>query len=613
MKSLFFWISTVLFTAGAFAQSNYVVLCSVSDTNNFYYQAADTLADYRNGQLVTFDASNVNALESVLENLSPDYVAVVLSPLELDINFVRRFLMLSTRLDNDPFSDFSYGYITGATGQDALDFVQNIMYAESQNIGSLPLNVGGYVASSLNQIYTFPSGWIDYLNPPVYQDMYLETNDNGIGHTYFLNNTSALLNKKLLDIGHNGDPHMIWLFEDGNSTTNPPVWLYDSTRIEDPAFARVGISSYDIDGLNLYPAVAFNGACHSGEPKRVMVEGDIAATFGDTDWETKFYTMSDTFSYALTLLKTGITGYFAPCGANNANDQGEEVYNAFLYQEPLGDIHKRTTDGVVMGFLGNAPDLKIYTDGEIFFGCDVWASGSFDPADWSGACYMLGGKANRIYFGDPMFDPFVTNHASELEIVSAVLDSVAPEVLDIQLMMDKPAIYFPLWDKFHFSDTRLYYPVELPSSVGDIQSFTVIDSSGPCHLVIHAEEYFRGKHFLHIEVDIPDDMYSAIQYDITFRIGFLPAGIQDVSGAPEVKVFPDPASDIVHFEIPSADLYRYQKLVIYTSGGQMIFDKKLEASSLIDANIGHLSPGLYFWQLLQENGEAVSGRFSVAR
>ena len=39
-----------------------------------------------------------------------------------------------------------------------------------------------------------------------------------------------MLDNKLLDIGHNGDPHMLWLFEDGNTNPNPPLWNYDSTR-----------------------------------------------------------------------------------------------------------------------------------------------------------------------------------------------------------------------------------------------------------------------------------------------------------------------------------------------------------------------------------------------
>ena len=107
--------------------SNYLVLSSENDTNTAYYQAAHILAEYRNAQLLHFDPSHVQLLLPTLYSLSPRYVAVVVRPSELDINFVRDFLMMSTKVDTDPFTDFSYGFITGATGADAIYFVNNII------------------------------------------------------------------------------------------------------------------------------------------------------------------------------------------------------------------------------------------------------------------------------------------------------------------------------------------------------------------------------------------------------------------------------------------------------------------------------------------------------
>jgi hypothetical protein len=306
------------------------------------------------------------------------------------------------------------------------------------------------------------------------------------------------------------------------------------------------LTSFDIGALNLYPAVAFNGACHSGEPKKVMIEGDIEATFGDTQGIVKFYTMSDTFSFCLSILKTGITGYFAPCGANNANDQGEDVYNAFLYNEPLGDVYKRSNDGVVMGFLGNRPNLRIYQAGSSTWANDILSSGTFNPNDWSGAAGMLGGKANRIYFGDPLYNPYKFDHSDSLNITKTSIDSITSTMFDINLTYKKPAAavaYFPVWDKFHFGDTRIYIPVELPTFCGSINNFSVVDSSAPYHMVIHAAEQFDGKSYLHVEVDIPNDMYDLINYNIRFRIDYTPSGIKE-SGLPVIdvyEVYPNPS------------------------------------------------------------------------
>jgi hypothetical protein len=106
----------------------YIVLTSF-DSSDPYYQAAQTISLYRNATIIQFNPDNLDVILPILVTTNPRYVAVVIKPNQLDINFVRRFLMMSTQLDSDPFSDFSYGYITGATAQDALNFVNNIIYA----------------------------------------------------------------------------------------------------------------------------------------------------------------------------------------------------------------------------------------------------------------------------------------------------------------------------------------------------------------------------------------------------------------------------------------------------------------------------------------------------
>ncbi len=594
-------------------QSNYIVLTTISDITDDFFHATYALSDYRDAEIVIFDPDNVNLILPTLISLEPRYVAVVCKPEELSINFIRQFMMMSTMLDDDPFSDFSYGFITGATAEDALDFVNNIIFAESDNIVDFPLNVGGYVATSLNLVYTGTSGgFMNYVDTQASSCIWLETNDNGSGKDFFLANTSYMGNNKILDIGHNGDAHMLWLFEGGNAECNPPSWGFDGDKIEDPLYERVGLTSYDIAPLDLYPAVAFNGACHSGETKSVMVEGDIEATFGDTQGLVEFYTMSDTFSFALSILKTGITGYFAPCGANNANDQGEDVYNTFLYAEPLGDIHKRSNDGVVMGFLGNRPNLRIFEQGESTYGSDVLVSGTFDPYEYSGATYMLGGKANRIYFGDPLFNPYQNNHSEELEITQAILDSINPSSLDINLNFNKPDGFWPMWDKFHFGNTRIYYPVELPAYCNDVTDFQVVESSDPYDLVIHAIEKFDGKTILHIEVDIPNDLYDPIDYSITFRVNYTgtTAVVANVENAANVITFPNPAGEVITFSFSNLHNIEHT-LIIYNALGQIV--QTLESISGYSVEINNLDKqsGVYFYKLINSNGIAGQGRFVV--
>ena len=96
----------------------------------------------------------------------------------------------------------------------------------------LSLNCGGYAASSINMVYPVAGNFLTYLNPPSYSQIYMETSDTGSGLITSCRTAVTCRIKKLLDIGYNGDPHMLWLFDGGNSSPNPPVWTYDSTKIK---------------------------------------------------------------------------------------------------------------------------------------------------------------------------------------------------------------------------------------------------------------------------------------------------------------------------------------------------------------------------------------------
>ncbi len=415
-----------------------------------------------------------------------------------------------------------------------------------------------------------------------------------------------LENCKLLDIGHNGDPHMLWLFEGGNVNPNPPIWSYDSTKIEDPLYSRVGLKSYDIATLNLYPAVAFNGACHSGVPKRAIVENDIAATFGNTNGIVQFYTMSDTFSFCLSMLKTGITGYFAPCGSNNANDQFEDVYNAFLYNEPLGDIHKRSNDAVVMGFFGNRPNLKIFYQGQSTYGCDILSSGAFNPNQWSGACYMLGGKANRIYFGDPLYNPFSQNHSQQLNITQYSIEWLNSNSFIVHINFNKPdafIAYFPVWDKFHFGNTRIYVPVELPNNILSVQNYQIINASSVYDTTFYAFEVFDNKSIIHIEINIPDDFYDAINFNISIKFDVLVSEQEfKEENNSTFHLYPNPTNDDIYLLFK--DNAQNVNVEIYDLAGKFVckYDlKNANNNSVVPLNLSFLNTGNYFIRIYGKN------------
>ena len=70
--------------------------------------------------LVPFRAGRLEAAFKDLARTGPGFVAVVVSPDALDVNLHFELLERASRLDADPFVDFAFGYVTGATPEEAL-------------------------------------------------------------------------------------------------------------------------------------------------------------------------------------------------------------------------------------------------------------------------------------------------------------------------------------------------------------------------------------------------------------------------------------------------------------------------------------------------------------
>ncbi len=499
--------------------SGYVVVTTVGSSDP-YYEVAQTIADHRGGTILKFDPSDLPSLMDALKTLDARYVAVVVRPLEMDINLNRAFIMNSTTLDDDPFTDFSWGYITGPTPEAAMDFVQNIIKAETENVQDLPLDIAGYSVTVFNFRMTATNSFTQYVSDS-YIDLYLEENDTGSGRDFFLSNSNDLEGCKLIDISGNGDPHMTWLFEGGNFDPVPPVWPYDPLKIEDPLYARVGITPENLSGIDLYPAVMFSGTCHSGVPARALIEGDIAATFGHTSNTVRFYNMSEDFSFFNRIIKNNVTGYFAPIGANHGYNSIFDQWNALRYHEPLGDIQKRSLDQVVMGFMGNRPNLRLYNEGESTHLSDILPSGDFDPGDWPSAESMLGGKANRVYYGDPYYDPLKNDHDPNLNLTTVNYEYVNGTTLDLEISYHRPAstdVWLPNWDMYHHGEGLFYEAIDLPEDYSEPLSVSVIKED-PSLEMFHVLERFDGSTRVHVEADLASvDYDEETWYNITMRI-----------------------------------------------------------------------------------------------
>ncbi len=112
----------------------YVVLCNSGPTGE-YQAAAKALADFHKAEVVRFAAENLDAAFAELKKRQPDFVVFVLPPEKIDVDLVHQILERATKLDDDPFVDFEYGFVTGRDGAAALRFVERIKAAWKKDYG----------------------------------------------------------------------------------------------------------------------------------------------------------------------------------------------------------------------------------------------------------------------------------------------------------------------------------------------------------------------------------------------------------------------------------------------------------------------------------------------
>lgn len=112
--------------------SPYLVLVA-DGSGELYQKAAEVVASLHPKATVrTFDPARLEDLLPDLQQAPPRYVCLVVPREVIDVRFARRLFLLSTRVDEDPFPDFAYGFVTGEDGGGALAFARAIQKAASK-------------------------------------------------------------------------------------------------------------------------------------------------------------------------------------------------------------------------------------------------------------------------------------------------------------------------------------------------------------------------------------------------------------------------------------------------------------------------------------------------
>lgn len=88
-----------------------------------FRSAAERLASVHQAKVELFDAEDLDSLQSRLRMLAPIHAAFVVAPEKIDVQFVQDLIERLVSLDDDPFLDVRFAFITGRDGAAAERFV----------------------------------------------------------------------------------------------------------------------------------------------------------------------------------------------------------------------------------------------------------------------------------------------------------------------------------------------------------------------------------------------------------------------------------------------------------------------------------------------------------
>ena len=361
----------------------------------------------------------------------------MLRPEDVDFNFARAFLQLATELDDDPFVDFAYGYVTGRTADDALAFVEAGIRASKKKVEPKVASLAGGVDRSAQ--YAVPYRL----------------------RTKSVKGLRALVagEKAFPEEGHDRAfvREVLPEFEDYNAVTFiGHGW---------PGEVVGGIDYRDLRDARFEGAVFLNVACYTGVTQRYFQDDWRAGQVREKSIELDE-------SFGLTLLRTGVVGYTAyTCPRPAGPELDTDLVSLIAGGASLGEARRRDYDKTVLGFLGfGVPrlDLPLLVDGQKF-------SRQRDAV----RDIMLEAATGGIVFGDPALRPF---RARPEEAPVRIEVEAARDRFDVRATCPGHALFLQCSDQTaRFGDTmamRVYARVPLGGALVRDVTVTSLELGG---------------------------------------------------------------------------------------------------------------------------------------
>lgn len=326
-----------------------------------YRPAAEAMAALHNGEVLTCNVDDPAALATLLKSRQPRYVVYVLPPDRIDVQVAHRLLEVATNVDDDPFVDFEYAFITGRDGAAASRFVERIKVAQRREYGRR----AGFFGS-----------WEGPITPKI-------ESAGGAAKALKLDLSAHLIGVN--DPEEKKAEKAKAAFAD---FATRDVLLFFSHGYPDQmvsCFKAPDLCDWKVD---LNGAVLINCACYNGAPGRWW---DI--NFADGSFVDRGVIDPET-SVALAVIDSGVAGYIGgidPWHGPLANQVFLHVVDSGM---SLGGAAKRMYDRLALAFqprriqYGPMSDRRFTGEGE----------GN-----------RLNNGAGMIVYGDPAFAPFKVN------------------------------------------------------------------------------------------------------------------------------------------------------------------------------------------------------------
>jgi len=444
------------------------------------------------------------ALRTGLAAAAPEQALVFVPAERLDVRLHRRLLALARQLDDDPFVDVEFGYLTGRDGSAIARLWERTELLHRRGLASTRWS-SVFVASGMRSVR-----YAEYL-PAEARAAGFQGDALALGiveadpdvRAFAARELPWLAGSAVVTFTGNGDPQGIWLFDGARNL--------DASRHVDYAPDRVGLDpdgsmprllARDVRALDLGGAIVWSGTCHSAVPIRALVEGDIVSTFGRTTGPVVHVLGADE-SLCLAFVDAGAVALLAPIGANHGFAVDREQQFALAHGATLGAAIASTWDDVVLS-AGGAPRLG-------------------DPVAGDDEDVMGGGGANRVLIGDPTLRPFPRVQPRG----AATRVEFARERLVAQVDWD--AGFQPLaWDMYGDDparDWRVVARVELvegerPVAIASAK-VTVVGGDGaplPYELGPCLVEHERGRAILHLCARAPRSSVSDRAVSARFEV-----------------------------------------------------------------------------------------------